>query len=61
MTINDPRYRECPNPAEARWPKYICNYENNVSSRLSAHDVRLHIAGTNEPRVLKKQSKERKT
>ena len=39
----------------------ICNYENNVSSWLSsqwlsgnsctwAHDVRLHIAGTNEPK-----------
>ena len=40
---------------------YICNHENNVPSRLSpqwlcgnsctwAHDVRLHIAGTNEPK-----------
>ena len=39
---------------------YICYHENNVPSRLSpqglcgnsctwAHDVRLHIAGTNEP------------
>ena len=39
----------------------ISNHENNVSSRLSpqslygnsctwAHDVRLHIAGTNEPK-----------
>ena len=38
----------------------ICNHENNVPSRLSpqwlcgnswtwANDVRLHIAGTNEP------------
>ena len=38
---------------------YICNHENNVLSRLSpqwvcgnsctwTHDVRLHIAGTNE-------------
>ena len=40
---------------------HICNHENNVPSRLSprwlygnswtwAHDVRLHIAGTNEPK-----------
>ena len=40
---------------------YICNHENNVPSRLSpqwlcgnsctwAHDVRFHIAGTNEPK-----------
>ena len=40
---------------------YICNYENNVPSQLSsqwlygnpctwAHDVQLHIAGTNEPK-----------
>ena len=40
---------------------YICNHENNVLSRLSpqwlcgnsciwAHDARLHIAGTNEPK-----------
>ena len=39
---------------------YVSNHENNVPSRLSlqwlcgnsctrAHDVRLHIAGTNEP------------
>ena len=39
----------------------ICNHENNVPSRLSpqwlcgnsctwAHDVRFHIAGTNEPK-----------
>ena len=41
--------------------KYICNHENNMSSRLSpqwlcgdsctwAHDVRLHIACTNKPK-----------
>ena len=40
---------------------YICYHEKNVSSRLSpqwlcsnsftwAHDVRLHIAGTNKPK-----------
>ena len=40
---------------------YICNHENNVLSWLSpqclcgnsctwSHDVRLHIAGTNEPK-----------
>ena len=40
---------------------YICYHENNVPSRLSpqwvcgnsctwAHDVRLHIAGNNEPK-----------
>ena len=40
---------------------YICNHENNVPSQLSpqwfcgnsctqAHDTRLHIAGTNEPK-----------
>ena len=40
---------------------YIYNHENNVPSELSpqwlygnsytwAHDVRLHIAGTNEPK-----------
>ena len=48
---------------------YICNHRNNVPSRLWpqslygnsctwAHDVRLHIAGTIEPKVLGKQSKE---
>ena len=50
---------------------YICNHENNVPSRLSrqwlygnsciwAHDVWLHIAGTNEPKSAeqaKQQSK----
>ena len=40
---------------------YTCNHENNVPSQFSpqwlcgnsctwAHDVRLHIAGTNEPK-----------
>ena len=40
---------------------YVCIHENNVPSRLSphwlcgnsstwAHDVRLHIAGSNEPK-----------
>ena len=40
---------------------YICNHEDNVLSRLSPqrlcgnsctweHDIRLHIAGTNEPK-----------
>ena len=39
----------------------VCNHKNNVPSRLTpqwlcgnsctwAHDVRLHIAGTNEPK-----------
>ena len=43
---------ECSNLTEARWTQYICNHENNVSSRLLpqwlcansltwAHDVRL--------------------
>ena len=46
----------------------MCNHENNFSSRLSlqwlcgnwctwVHNVRLHIAGNNEPRVLNKQRK----
>ena len=48
---------------------YICYHENNVPSHLSpqwprvnsctwAHDVRLHIAGTNEPKSVNKLSKE---
>ena len=45
---------------------YIIYHENNVPSRLSpqwlcgtwTHDVRLHIAGTNDQRVLNKISKE---
>ena len=47
----------------------ICYHENNMPSRLSlqwlcgnscnwAHDVWLHIPGTNEPGVLNKLSKE---
>ena len=48
---------------------YICNHENNVPSRLSpqwlcgnqctwAHDVRLHIAGTNKSKSAQ-QAKQR--
>ena len=36
----------------------ICNHENNLLFWLLPHDVRLHIAGTNEPRVLNKQNEE---
>ena len=64
MVISDPRHTaECSNFTEARWASYAyrCNHENNAPSRLSpqwlcgnsctwAHDVRLHIAGTNEPK-----------
>ena len=42
---------------------YICNHENNLPSRLPpqwlcdnsytrAHDIQLHIVGTNEPKIL---------
>ena len=42
---------------------YICNHENNLPSRLppqwlcgnsytTAHDIQLHIVGTNEPKIL---------
>ena len=57
MVISDPRHTEYSNLTEARY-----NHENNVvPSRLLpqwlcgnsctwAHDVRLHTAGTNEPK-----------
>ena len=61
MVISDPRHTECSNIAKARLALYIYNHENNVPSGLSpqwlcdnsctwAHDVQLHIAGTNEPK-----------
>ena len=61
MIISDPRHTECSNLTKARWAQYTCNHENNVPSWLSpqwvcgnsctwAHDVRLHIASTNEPK-----------
>ena len=59
--ISDPRHTECSNLTEARWALFIRNHENNVPSRLSpqwlcgksctwGHNVRLHNAGTSEPK-----------
>ena len=56
--IHDTQSAQIPQKQDER---NICNHENNVPSRLSpqwlcgnsctwAHDVRLHIAGTNEPK-----------
>lgn len=33
--MNDSQQTEFSTPTEARWAKYICNYENNVLSQLS--------------------------
>ena len=61
VVISDHRHTECSSLTEAKWVSYICNHGNNVPSRLSpqwlcgnsctsAHDLRFHIAGTNEPK-----------
>ena len=59
MVISGPRHTEWKNLTKARWMQYICNQNNNVSSRLSPqwlhgnscsweNDVRLDIASTCE-------------
>ena len=59
MVLSDSRHTECSNLTKTRCAQYICNHEINVPSCLSpqwlcgnvrtwAHDVRLHIADSNE-------------
>ena len=62
MVISDPQHTDAHiSQKQDQRNIYVCYHENNVPSRLSpqwlcgnsctwAHDARLHIAGTNEPK-----------